>query len=94
MCGSSCRRSPPSRRSPVRIEQGDGGEGSVLVVVPMQRGLRSWWLQSRSVPFRYVNVIGGFLSVTAERRDGIPTLALRNHGVDGEVLFEDILAAE
>ena len=42
----------------------------------------------------YVNVIGGFLSVTADRREGTPTLALRNHGVDGEVLFEDILVAE
>ena len=39
----------------------------------------------------YVNVIGGFLSVTAERMDGLPTLTLRNHHVDGEVLFEDRL---
>ncbi|MEE8238075.1 MAG: alkaline phosphatase, partial [Gammaproteobacteria bacterium] len=43
---------------------------------------------------RYLNIIGGFLSVTAERRDGTPTLALRHHGVDGEVLNEDILVAE
>ena len=39
----------------------------------------------------YVNVIGGFLSVTAERLDGVPTLTLRNHHVDGEVLFEERL---
>ena len=36
----------------------------------------------------------GFLSVTAERVDGTPTLALRNHSVDGDVLFEDVLSAE
>ena len=41
-----------------------------------------------------MNIIGGFLSVTAERRDGTPTLTLRHHGVDGEVLNEDILVAE
>ena len=53
------------------------------------------WTQGDVRPeHRYVNVIGGFLSVTADRREGTPTLALRNHGVDGEVLFEDILAAE
>ncbi len=43
---------------------------------------------------RYLNVIGGFLAVTAERRDGTPTLTLRHHGVDGEILNEDILIAE
>jgi len=39
----------------------------------------------------YLNVVGGFLSVTAERQDGRPTLTLRNHDVDGGVLFEDVL---
>ena len=43
---------------------------------------------------RYLNVIGGFLAVTAERRDGTPTLTLRHHGVDGEILNEDVLIAE
>ena len=37
---------------------------------------------------RYVNVVGGFLSVTAERRGATPTLTLRHHGVDGEILNE------
>ena len=37
---------------------------------------------------RYLNVIGGFLSVTAERRGTTPTLTLRHHGVDGEILNE------
>ena len=40
--------------------------------------------------FEYVNVIGGFLAVTVERRDGIPTLQLRHYSVDGEILNEDI----
>ena len=53
------------------------------------------WTQGDVRPeHRYVNVVGGFLSVTADRVDGTPTLALRNHGVDGNVLFEDILSAE
>jgi alkaline phosphatase D len=43
---------------------------------------------------RYLNVVGGFLSVTAERVDGIPRLALRHHSVDGEVLNEEILLAD
>ena len=54
------------------------------------------WLSNDDVrpEHRYLNIIGGFLSVTAERRDGTPTLTLRHHGVDGEVLNEDILVAE
>lgn len=43
---------------------------------------------------RYLNVIGGFLSVTAERRDNVPTLTLRHHSVDGEILNEDVLIFE
>jgi alkaline phosphatase D len=55
----------------------------------------SGWTQGDVRPeHRYLNVVGGFLSVTAERVDGTPTLALRNHGVDGDVLFEDVLSAE
>ena len=50
------------------------------------------WTQGGASPeHRYLNVIGGFLSVTAERQDGAPTLTLRNHGVDGEVFYEDKL---
>lgn len=50
------------------------------------------WTQGDIRPeHRYLNVIGGFLSVTAERQDGAPTLTLRNHGVDGEVFYEDKL---
>lgn len=43
---------------------------------------------------RYLNVIGGFLAVTAERRDGIRTLTMTHHGVDGQILNEDVLTAE
>ncbi|MEE8542392.1 MAG: alkaline phosphatase D family protein [Gammaproteobacteria bacterium] len=54
------------------------------------------WLSNDDIrpEHRYLNIIGGFLSVTAERRDGTPTLTLRHHGVDGEILNEDILVAE
>jgi len=53
------------------------------------------WIQGDVRPeHRYVNVVGGFLSVTAERRDGTPTLSLRHHGVDGDVLNEEILVAD
>ncbi len=52
------------------------------------------WIQGDVRPEHlYVNVIGGFLSVTAERQAGVPTLTMRNHWVDGEVLFEDVLSA-
>ena len=43
---------------------------------------------------RYLNVVGGFLAVTAERRDGVPTLLLQHYGVDGEILNEDLLLAD
>lgn len=43
---------------------------------------------------RYLNIIGGFLSVTVDRVDGVPTLELRHHHVDGEVLFENILTVD
>ena len=39
----------------------------------------------------YLNVIGGFLSGTVDRIDGKPTLTFRHHGVDGNILNEDIL---
>ncbi len=43
---------------------------------------------------RYLKVVGGFLAVTSERRDGKPTLAMRFHDVNGKVNFEDVLTAE
>ncbi len=38
---------------------------------------------------RYLNVVGGFLSVTVERRHGAPTIVFRHHSVGGSVLHED-----
>jgi alkaline phosphatase D len=40
---------------------------------------------------RYLNVVGGYLAVTAERRDGAPTLLLHHYSANGEILNEDIL---
>jgi alkaline phosphatase D len=42
---------------------------------------------------QYLNVIGGFLSITVEREDGTPVLIARHHGVDGKVLNEDRIIA-
>ena len=36
---------------------------------------------------RYLNVIGGFLSVTAERVDGKPNLIFRHHDVEGRLRY-------
>jgi len=55
---------------------------------------RGWRADDVRPEHRYLNVIGGFLSVTAERRDGIPTLLLRHHNVAGELLNEELLVAE
>jgi alkaline phosphatase D len=41
---------------------------------------------------RYMKVIGGFLSVTIDREGGKPTMTMRHHGVDGKVLFENVMA--
>ena len=40
---------------------------------------------------RYLNVIGGFLSGTVERRTCVPNLIFRYHDVSDEVKFEDRL---
>lgn len=39
---------------------------------------------------RFHRLAGGFLSVTVDREEGIPTIAFRFHGVDGEVHHEMI----
>ena len=41
---------------------------------------------------RYLNVIGGFLSVTVDRTDGKPTLAFRYHDDSGKVHYENQLS--
>jgi alkaline phosphatase D len=53
------------------------------------------WSNDKVLPeHRYLNVIGGFLAVTVERREGIPVLVARHHAVDGTVLNEDITPAK
>jgi alkaline phosphatase D len=48
------------------------------------------WSNDRRYPeHRYLNVTGGFLSVTVDRLQGKPTVIFRHHGVDGDVLNED-----
>jgi alkaline phosphatase D len=42
---------------------------------------------------QYLNVVGGFMTVTSERLDATPRLILRHHGVDGNILNEDTLVA-
>lgn len=55
---------------------------------------RGWSADDIRPEHRYLNVVGGFLSATAERLDGMPTLTLRHHNVDGVILNEDIHIAE
>jgi alkaline phosphatase D len=38
---------------------------------------------------KYLNVIGGFLSVTVDRDNGKSTIAFRHHDVNGEVKHEE-----
>jgi len=47
--------------------------------------------ENRSSMHRYLNIKGGFLSVTVERVDDKPTIFFRHHGVDGSVYNEDIV---
>ena len=42
----------------------------------------------------YLNVIGGFLAGAVERVDGTPQITWTHYGVDGDVLHQDVLAAE
>lgn len=43
---------------------------------------------------QYLNIVGGFLSVEIDRQKGKPAAVFRHHGVDGEVLNEDIRFAD
>ncbi len=49
------------------------------------------WSQEDFFPdyHRYLKVIGGFLSVTADREKGRARLVLRHHSVKGDVLHEE-----
>jgi alkaline phosphatase D len=43
---------------------------------------------------RFLRVKGGFLSMTIDRPEGLPTLTARFHDVDGNVMYEDVVKAE
>lgn len=42
----------------------------------------------------YLNVVGGFVEGTVERKGGVATLTFRHFGVNGNQLFEDVLTAK
>ena len=53
------------------------------------------WKQENVLPeHRYLNVTGGFLTVSVERDGGEVKLTARHYSVDGEVLHEDIRVSE
>lgn len=53
-----------------------------------------WKEDDRRPEHAYLNVRGGFLSVTITREAGKASLRARHHGVDGAVLHEDAWSAE
>lgn len=55
----------------------------------------SGWKQENFLPeHRYLNVQGGFLTITVERKDGKPVLIARHYDVDGNISNEDVNWAE
>lgn len=49
------------------------------------------WKNSNVLPeHRYLNVQGGFMTITAERRAGKPVLVARHYNVDGKLCNEDV----
>jgi len=53
------------------------------------------WKSENVLPqHKYLNVTGGFMSVSVERDEGVAKLTIRHYGVDGELLHEDIRISE
>jgi alkaline phosphatase D len=49
------------------------------------------WKKDEFLPeHRYMQVVGGFLLVQVERRDGEPVMTLQHRDVDGLILNEDV----
>jgi alkaline phosphatase D len=49
------------------------------------------WKNSMRYPeHKYLNVTGGFLAGTVERKNGKPTLTFRHYSVDGKILNTDL----
>ena len=53
-----------------------------------------WTNDMRFPEHKYLNVIGGFLAVIADRSEGKPILTFRHYNVDGDILNEERLAAQ
>jgi alkaline phosphatase D len=53
-----------------------------------------WTNDMRFPEHKYLNVIGGFLAVIADRSEGKPILIFRHYNVDGDILNEERLAAQ
>ena len=43
---------------------------------------------------RYLNIVGGFLWGTIERKEGKAVLTFRHYGVNGDILHQEIIYAE
>jgi alkaline phosphatase D len=54
---------------------------------------RGWGNDDIRPEHHYLNVVGGVLVTTVERRDGNPTLTMQFYGVDGDLLYEETLTA-
>jgi alkaline phosphatase D len=53
------------------------------------------WKNSMLMPeHRYLNVQGGFLTITVERENGVPVLKARHYDVDGTLCNEDVNEAK
>ena len=53
------------------------------------------WKNSNRLPeHRYLNVQGGFMTISVDRRDERPTLTARHYNVDGKLCNEDVNSGE
>jgi alkaline phosphatase D len=53
------------------------------------------WSNDKLMPeHRYLNVQGGFMTISVERKTGEPVLIARHYNVDGQQCNEDVNPAE
>lgn len=50
--------------------------------------------KEKSSMHNFLRIKGGFLSGVVDRIEGVPTVTMRHHGVDGTVYYEDIIKVE
>lgn len=55
---------------------------------------RGWSNDDVRPEHRYLNVVGGFLLTTVTRQNGSPVLLMQHFSVDGELLYEERIAAQ